>query len=122
MTAVALWSLLGLVCVGLTAALIARFEPAALGPHSTRLLAIAVALATYFGVFSFTRHIPALAQPVRLRPITWLIPLAGGAALLYCAWRVLQNWSAELHGLVRGLLKLLLVVVLAVLARLCFTL
>jgi hypothetical protein len=120
--AVVIWTVLGLVLLGLIAAVIARLEPAALGRDSTRLLAVGAALATYFGLFSFTHHLPALAQPVRLRPITWLVPLAAGAALLYYAWRVLQNWSSELHGLMRGLLKLLLVVVLAVLARLCFTL
>jgi len=42
--------------------------------------------------------------------------------VLYCTWRILQNWHSELHGLVSGLLKLLLIVALAVLARLCFTL
>ncbi len=122
MISVVLWSVLGLVLVGAIAVLIARLEPAALGPHSTRMLAIGVALATYFGLFSLTRHILALSQPVRLRPIAWLVPLVGGGAVLYCAWRVLQNWSSELHGLVRGALKLILVVALAVLARLCFTL
>jgi len=43
-------------------------------------------------------------------------------ALLYCLWRVLQNWQSELNGLLRGLFKLALVLLLAVLARLCFTL
>lgn len=115
------WTLLGLTFVGLIAMLIMRLEPAALGPNSTRLLAIGVALATYFGALSFTHRVPALAEPVRLRPIAWLVPLSAGAALVYCTWRVLQNWSSELHGLARGALKVILIVALAVLARLCFT-
>ena len=117
-----LWTLAGLLFAGLAVALIVKFEPAALGPHSTRLVAVSVALAAYFGVFSLTRHVPALANPVRLRIIAWAVPIAGGLALLYCAWRILQNWHSELHGLAQGLLKLFLIVALAVLARLCFTL
>jgi hypothetical protein len=117
-----LWTLAGLLCAGLAVALIVKFQPAALGPHSTRLLAIGVALAAYFSVFSLTRHVPALANPVRLRIIAWAVPIAGGLGVLYCVWRILQNWHTELHGLARGLLKLLLIVALAVLARLFFTL
>ena len=117
-----LWTLAGLLCAGLAVALIVKFEPAALGPHSTRLLAIGVALAAYFSVFSLTRHVPALANPVRLRIIAWAVPIAGALGVLYCAWRILQSWHSELHGLVRGLLRLLLIMALAVLARLCFTL
>jgi len=117
-----LWTLAGLMFAGLAVALVVKFEPAGLGPHSTRLLAVGVALAAYFGVFSVTRHMPALANPVRLRIIAWAVPIAGGVGVLYCAWRILQNWHSELHGLARGLLKLLLIVALAVLARLCFTL
>ncbi len=117
-----LWTLAGLLFAGLAVALIVKFEPAALGPHSTRLLALGMALAAYFGVFSATRHVPALANPVRLRIIAWAVPIAGGLGVVYCAWRILQNWHSELHGLARGLLKLLLIVALAVLARLCFTL
>jgi hypothetical protein len=122
MTAPILWALAGLVLLGLSAAAIVKLDAAALGPHSTRLVAILVALAAYFGALPLARHVPALANPVRLRILAWLVPIAGAAAVLYCAWRVLQNWHAELHGLVRGLLKLLLIVALAVLARLCFTL
>jgi len=33
-----------------------------------------------------------------------------------------QSWHSELRGLVRGVLKVLLIVALAMLARLCFTL
>lgn len=117
-----LWTLAGLLFAGLAVALIVKFEPAALGPHSTRLVAVSVALAAYFGVFSLTRHVPALANPARLRIIAWAVPIAGGLGVIYCAWRILRNWHSELHGLARGLLKLLLIVALAVLARLCFTL
>jgi len=119
---IVLWTILGLAGVTAIAALIVRLEPVALGPQSTRLLALGLALAAYFGALSVTRHVPALAQPVRLRPIAWLVPLAGGGGLLYCAWGVLQNWSSELHGLIRALLKILVVLALALLARLLFSL
>jgi hypothetical protein len=122
MTAAFLWALAGFVLLAIASASIVKLEAAALGPHATRLVALLVALAAYFGALSLTRHIPALANPVRLRLVAWVVPLAGGAGVLYCAWRILQNWHAELHGLVRGALKLLLIVALAVLARLCFTL
>lgn len=122
MTLVILWALAGTVLLAIAATVIVRLEPLALGPHSTRLLAILLGLAAYFGALSLTRHVPALANPVRLRPLAWAVPLAGAAAVLYCAWRILQSWHSELHGLVRGLLRLLLIVALAVLARLCLTL
>lgn len=117
-----LWTILGLAGVTLIAMLVLRLEPVALGPYSTRLLALTMALAAYFGVLSITHHVPALAQPVRLRPIVWLVPLAGGTGAAVLMWRVLQNRRAELHGLGRVLLKILLVVALALLTRLCFTL
>jgi hypothetical protein len=119
---IVLWTILGLAGVTLIAGLIMRLQPVALGADSTRLLALSMALAAYFGVLSVTHHVPALAQPVRLRPMAWLVPLAGGAGMLLLIWRVLQNWPAELHGLIRALLKILLVVALALLTRLCFTL
>jgi hypothetical protein len=122
MTATLLWALLGLVFSGLIAAVTLKMQPAALGPQATRLLVTIVALAAYFGALPLARHVPALSNPVRLRVIAWAIPIAGGLAVLYFTWRVLQNWHAELHGLVHGVLKLLLIVALAVLARLCFTL
>jgi hypothetical protein len=122
MTATLLWALLGVVFVGLIAAVIVRLDAAALGPYSTRLVAVAAALAAYFGAWSLARHVPALSHPVRLRLMAWGVPLSAALALLYCLWRVLQNWQSELHGLMRGLFKLALVLLLAVLARLCFTL
>ena len=121
MTASILWALAGAVLLALAAVTIMRLQPAALGPHSTRLVAILVGLAAYYGALSLTRHIPALANPVRLRLLAWAVPVAAALAVLYCAWRILQNWHTELHGLVKGVLRLLLIVALAVLARLCFT-
>jgi hypothetical protein len=122
MTATLLWALLGLVFAGLIVVVTLKTQPAALGPQATRLLVTGVALAAYFGVLPLAHHVPALSNPVRLRIIAWAVPIAGGLAVLYFTWRVLQNWRSELHGLVRGVLELLLIVALAVLARLCFTL
>jgi hypothetical protein len=122
MTATLLWAFLGLVFAGLIAVVTLKTRPAALGLQATRLLVTGIALAAYFGVLPLAQHVPALSNPVRLRIIAWAVPIAGGLAVLYFTWRVLQNWRSELHGLVRGVLELLLIVALAVLARLCFTL
>ena len=32
---------------------------------------------------------------VRLRLLVWGVPLSAGFALLYCLWRVLQNWQSS---------------------------
>ena len=121
MSATVLWALLGLIMLGAIAWLIVGLGASTLGPYSTRLLAVGASLAGYYGALSLSRHMPALYQPVHLRFLQYAVPLAGGLALLYCGWRVAQRWHSELHGLLGSLWRLAVLVALAALARLCFS-
>jgi hypothetical protein len=122
MTSTVLWALLGLALLGAAAFVIARLGATTLGPYSTRLLALAATIGGYYGALSLSRHFPSLFHPERLRLLHYLVPVAGGFGLLYCLVSVLRNGRAELHGLLQALLRLLLLVLLAALARLCFSL
>jgi uncharacterized membrane protein YoaK (UPF0700 family) len=115
-----LWTVLGCVLLVAIGYLIVRMQGASLGPFATRLLCIGVAMIGYYGYFGWARHVPAWSSPVRYPLLRFAVPIAAALVALYCAWRVLQNWQSEMHGLLKGLLKLLLVLVLAVLARWCF--
>jgi hypothetical protein len=121
MSATVLWALLGLALLGAAAFVIARLGAATLGPYSTRLVALAITIAGYYGALSLSRHFPAPFQPERVRPLHYLVPVAGGLGLLYCLLQLVRNWRSEVHGLLQAALRLLLLVVLAALARLCFS-
>jgi hypothetical protein len=57
-----------------------------------------------------------------VRLLHYLVPVAGGLGLLYCLVNVVRNWRSEVHGLLQAALRLMLLIALAALARLCFTL
>ena len=116
-----LWALPGLVFLGLIAWVIVRMSGTTLGPYSIRLLALGAGLVGYYGAMSLSRHMPVLFRPVHLPVLQYAVPIAGALALLYCGWRVLQNWQSELQGLLGCLYKLTVVLVLAALARFCFS-
>jgi hypothetical protein len=122
MPATVLWALLGLALLGAAAFVIARLGPATLGPYSTRLVALALTIAGYYGALSLARHFPAPFRTERVRLLHYLVPVAGGLGLLYCLWNVARNWRSELHGLLQAALRLLLLIALATLARWCFSL
>jgi len=122
MSATVLWALVGLALLGMAAFVIARLDAAALGPYSTRLVALAVTIAAYYGALSLARHFPAPFHPERVRLLHYLVPVAGGLGLLYCLVNVVRNWRSEVHGLLQAALRLMLLIALAALARLCFTL
>lgn len=96
-------------------------EGATLGPYSTRLLGIAVVCAGYYGAVRWLRFGHGVGAALRWQFPRYLVPIAAGVGALYCVWRVVQNWRAEVHGLVRTLLRLVLVLLLGALAWLCFT-
>jgi hypothetical protein len=121
MSATVLWTLLGLLLLGAIAWLIARIAATAMGPYSTRLLAVGATLIGYYGGLSLSRHAPILFHPVHLRVLQFAVPVAGMLALFYCGWRIVQNWRSELQGLLGCLYKLALVLLLAALARFCFS-
>ncbi len=119
MSVTILWAALGVALIGAAAVLIGRLPATALGPYSTRLIAIGAALAAYYGALSLAHRAPGLFHPVRLPALRYGVPIVAGSGALYCAVRVLQQWKSEVHGLLVGLLQLLALVGLAVLARLC---
>jgi len=121
MSATVLWTVLGLVLGGVIAWLIATTASAALGAYSVRLLAVGAGLSGYYGALTLARHFPQLFQPVHHRVLQYAVPIAGGLALLYYGARVLQNWQSELRGLLACLYRLVLVLLLAVLARFCLS-
>jgi hypothetical protein len=116
------WALLGLGLLGAAGFVIARLGAATLGPYSTRLVALAVTLAGYYGALSLSRHVPAPFHPERVRLLHYLVPVAGGLGLLYCLVQVVRNWRAEVHGLLQAVLRLAALTALGLLARLCFSL
>jgi hypothetical protein len=122
MSATVLWALLGLALLGAAAFVIIRLGAATLGPYSTRLLALAATIAGYYGALSLSRFFPAPFHPERVRLLHYLVPVAGGLGLLYCLVNVVRNWRSEVHGLLQAALRLMLLIALAALARLCFTL
>jgi hypothetical protein len=121
MSATVLWALLGVALLVAAAFVIARLAPATLGPYSTRLVALAITIAGYYGALSLARHFPAPFHPERVRLLHYLVPVAGGLGLLYCVVNVVRSWRSELHGLLQAALKVVLLVALAALARLCFS-
>jgi hypothetical protein len=121
MSATVWWALLGLALLGAAAFVIARLGAATLGPYSTRLVALAVTLAGYYGALSLGRHFPAAFRPERVRLLHYAVPAAGGLALCYCLVQVARKWRGEVHGLLQAVLRLAALMALAVLARLCFS-
>jgi hypothetical protein len=116
------WALLGVALLGVAAFVIVRLGAATLGPYSTRLIALAVTLAGYYGALSLARHFPAPFHPERIHPLHYVVPAAGGLGVIYCLIQVMRNWRAEVHGLLQAALRLAALMALAALARLCFSL
>ena len=121
MSAPVLWTVLGLLLLGVIAWVIARTAATALGPYSIRLLAVGASLVGYYGALSIAHYLPSLFHPVRLPLLQYSVPAAAALALIYYGWRVLQNWQSELQGLLSCLYRLVLVLLLAVLARFCLS-
>ncbi len=112
--------ILGCLLLGLAVWLIARMDGATLGPYSTRLLGITVVCAGYYGMVRWLRFGHGLNAALRWQFPRYLVPIAAGAGALYCVWRVLQTWRTEVHGLVKTVLTLVLLLLLGAVAWLCF--
>jgi hypothetical protein len=115
-----LWPILG--CLVLVAAIAVLFymDGATLGPYSTRLLGIGALCAGYYGFLHWLRF----AQPaavLRWHLLRYALPIIAGAGALYCLYEVARNWRAEVHGFVKTVLKLVLLLVCGAVAWLCFT-
>jgi len=114
------WIILGCVLLLAAAVIVIRTDGVTLGPYSMRLAGIGLALAGYYGALGWIGH--RTANGYGRWPLAhYLVPIVAGLGAVYCAFRVVQNWRAEMHGLVKGTFKLAIVLVLAALARLCLT-
>lgn len=116
-----IWTVLGCALLIAVAVVTARLQGASLGPYSTRLLAIGATIVGYYGLTAWLHPVAGWFAPVRLRWLHYAVPVLAAAAALYCLWRVVQNYQSELHGLLKGALKLTLVLALAAMARLCLS-
>jgi hypothetical protein len=111
-----IWSIIGCLLLVAAIALIARMPGLSLGPYSTRLLGIGVICAGYFGALHWARLGRGAAHTLRWYPLRYVIPVVAALGALFCLWQVVQNWRSEVHGLVRTLLVLALLLLLGALA------
>jgi hypothetical protein len=115
------WFVLGCLLLAAAVAVIAYLDGASLGPYSTRLLAMGVLCAGYYGAFTWLRFGQSSLRALHWPWLRYALPSAAGAGAIYCAYRIATNWRAEVHGLAKTFLKLVLLVLLGALAWLCFT-
>jgi hypothetical protein len=111
-----IWSIIGCLLLLAAIVLIARMPGLVLGPYSTRLLGIGVVCAGYYGALHWARTGRGAAHALRWYPLRYVIPVVAALGALYCLWRVVQSWRTEVHGLVRTLLILALLLLLGALA------
>lgn len=111
-----IWSVVGCLLLAAAIVVIARMPGVSLGPYSTRLLGIGVICAGYYGALHWLRFGRVSAQGPRWYPLRYLIPAVAVLGALYCLWRVVQSWRSEVHGLVRTLLILALLLLLGAMA------
>lgn len=121
MSAHAWWLIGGTLLLLGTGALVTRSDSVTLGPFSVRLVGVGVAMAGYYVAVHWVHFGAEPLRPVEPLVLRYAVPVLGVAAALYCIWRVIQSWQSELHGLLKTLLQLLLVLALAAIARLCFS-
>ncbi|HEX4050041.1 MAG TPA: hypothetical protein VHY19_04090 [Steroidobacteraceae bacterium] len=111
-----IWSIVGCLLLAAAIVVIARMPGLSLGPYSTRLLGIGVICAGYYGALHWLRFGRGAAQALRWYPLRYVIPAVAALGALYCLWRVVQGWRSEVHGLVRTLLILALLLLLGAMA------
>lgn len=114
------WIVLGCALLVAAIVVIVRTQGVSLGPYSMRLAGIGAALAGYYLALGWIGHRVGSAYGNWPLP-HYLVPILAGLGALFCIWRVVQNWQTEMHGLVKGLVRLIVVLILAVLARLCLS-
>lgn len=111
-----IWSIVGGLLLVAAIVVIARMPGVSLGPYSTRLLGIGVVCAGYYGALHWMRFGRAGSQALRWYPVRYIVPAVAAAGALFCLWQVFRAWRAEVHGLVRTLLLLALLLLLGALA------
>ncbi len=110
------WSIIGCLLLVAAIVVIVRMPGVSLGPYSTRLLGIGVVCAGYYGSLRWLRFGRSAALALRWQPLRYVVPAVAILGALFCLWRVIQNWRSEVHGLVRTLLILVLLLLLGALA------
>ncbi|HWG77212.1 MAG TPA: hypothetical protein VN660_10535 [Steroidobacteraceae bacterium] len=111
-----IWSVVGCLLLAAAIMVIARMPGVSLGPYSTRLLGIGVICAGYYGALHWLHFGRGSAHGLRWYPLRYVIPAVACLGALYCLWRVVQSWRSEVHGLVRTLLILALLLLLGAMA------
>ena len=92
------WLVLGVLLLLASAAIIVRLPRFELGPYATRLLGLAVAMLGYYGASALWPALFGRLQVYGARVVYYAVPLAAGLAALYCLWRIVRSWRAEIHG------------------------
>jgi hypothetical protein len=111
-----IWLIAGCLLLLAAVVLIARMPGVSLGPYSTRLLGIGVVCAGYYGALHWMRFGRTAPHALRWYPLRYIVPALAAVGALYCLWQVFRSWRAEVHGLVRTLLLLALLLLLGALA------
>jgi len=114
------WLILGCLLLAAAIAILSYMEGATLGAYSTRLLGIGAVCAGYYGLVRSLRF-GQRATVLHWQFLHYALPIAAGAGALYCLWQVARNWRSEIHGFVKTVLKLVLLLICGALAWLCFT-
>jgi hypothetical protein len=111
-----IWSIVGCLLLVAAIVVIARMPGVSLGPYSTRLLGIGVVCAGYYGAVHWMRFGRAGSLALHWPALSYVVPALAAAGALFCLWQVFRTWRAEVHGLVRTLLLLGVLLLLGALA------
>jgi hypothetical protein len=111
-----IWFVVGVLLLVAAIVVIARMPGVSLGPYSTRLLGIGVVCAGYYGLARWLHYGRGTAGALRWYPLRYAVPALAVVGALFCLWQVIRSWRSEVHGLVRTLLLLVLLLALGDLA------
>jgi hypothetical protein len=107
------------VLLGAAIVVILRMPGVSLGPYSTRLLGIGVVCAGYYGSLRWLRFGRGSATQLRWPALHYAVPALAILGAIFCVWQIVRSWRTEVHGLVRTLLLLILLLALGDLAWIC---
>ena len=102
MDGLSLWTLVGLGFIALAGFCIVSINSVGLGEHTSRFLAITLALLAWFGVISPSGFAGITFSPVENITLRILIPLFGLFGIIYYFDLLKKNWSKEKLELEKG--------------------
>ena len=114
-----IWPIIGALLLVAAIVLIVRMLGVSLGPYSTRLLGIGVVCAGYYGSLRWLHYGRGSVTGLRWYPVRYVVPALAILGAVYCVWQIIRGWRAEVHGLVRTLLILVVLLGLGDLAWIC---